>query len=221
MDGFPWGVGQKAFDALRGEGARLAAESEAYSEDSDRWPSGLRYRPFEADQLIRGDAQVAAVEVLAAPGHTPGNLVLAVPDEGWLFSGDHLLPDIDPLPAIQFVQRGSNGHTRFRSLPEFVASLTRLADRGYERCFPGHGEPFGDVQEAIAGVLARIERRSERTLTALRRLGPASVYELCQRLYPRATERRYWQTASSVQGQLDLLEERSQATAREGFWEAR
>ncbi len=204
----------------RRHAARLAAESEAYPGGSDRWPTGLRYPPFEASEFVEGDARVAGVEVLAAPGHTPGNLVLAVPDEGWLFSGDQLLPRIDPLPAIQFVAEG-DGLARFPSLPRFVSSMGRLAGRRYERCFPGHGEPFDDVQGAFAAVLARLERRSERTLEALRAQGPARVYELCQRLYPRATERRFWQTASSVQGQLDLLEERGQAVPREGLWEAR
>ena len=74
--------------------------------------------------------------------------------------------------------------------------------------------------KAIAAVLARLERHSERTLGALRTQGPARVYELCKRLYPYATERRFWQTASSVQGQLYLLEERDQAIEREGAWEA-
>ena len=199
--------------------ARLAAESEAYPGGSERWPTGLRYPPFEASEFVEGDARVAGVEVLAAPGHTPGNLVLAVPEEGWLFSGDQLLPGIDSLPAIQFVAEG-DGLARFPSLPRFVSSMRRLAEGAYERCFPGHGEPFDDVQGAIAAVLARLERRSERTLGALRTQGPASVHELCKRLYPRATERRYWQTASSVQGQLDLLEERGQAVPRKGLWEA-
>ncbi len=205
--------------AARRDAARLAAESKVYSEGSDRWPTGLRYPPFEASGFVEGDARVAGMELLAAPGHTPGNLVLAVPDEGWLFSGDQLLPGIDPLPAIQFVAEG-DGLARFRSLPRFVSSMRRLAEGGYERCFPGHGEPFDDVQGAIAAVLARVERRSERTLGALRTQGPASVYELCKRLYPRTTKRRFWQTASSTQGQLDLLEERGQAVEHAGVWEA-
>ena len=159
------------------------------------------------------------MELLAAPGHTPGNLVLAVREEGWLFSGDQLLPDVDPLPAIQFVAEGER-LTRFRTLPHFTASLERLAEGGYTRCFPGHGEPFDGAGAVIAGVLGRIERRGARVREALRRTGLASVYDLCARLYPRTAERRFWQTASSVQGQLDLLEARDEARAEEGRWVA-
>ena len=198
--------------------ALRAAESAAYPEDGVRWPTGLRYPTFEADRLIEGDAEVAGVEVLAAPGHTPGNVVLAVREEGWLFSGDQLLPDVDPLPAIQFVAEGE-GLRRFPTLAHFAASLERLAEGGFTRCFPGHGEPFDGAGEAIAGALGRIERRCERVRESLRATGPANVHALCARLYPRATERRFWQTASSVQGQLDLLAARGEAGEQGGFWE--
>ena len=205
--------------ASRREAALQAAESAEYPDDGVRWPTGLRYPPFEADRLIEGDGEVAGVEVVAAPGHTPGNIVLAVREEGWLFSGDQLLPDVDPLPAIQFVAEGE-GLRRFPSLAHFAASLERLRDGGFTRCFPGHGEPFDGAGEAIAGALGRIERRCERVRGSLRNAGPASVYDLCARLYPRATERRFWQTASSVQGQLDLLASRGEAREAGGLWEA-
>ena len=199
--------------------ARRAAESEEYPEDGARWPTGLRYPPFEADRFVEGDAEVGCVEVLAAPGHTPGNVVLAVPEEGWLFSGDQLLPDVDPLPAIQFVAEGERLR-RFPTLAHFAASLERLAEGGFTRCFPGHGEPFDGAGEELAGALARIERRCSRVRESLREGGPATVYELCTRLFPRGAERRFWQTASSVQGQLDLLASRGEAREAAGRWEA-
>ena len=199
--------------------ALRAAESAEYPEDGGRWPTGLRYPPFEADRLIEGDTEVAGVEVRAAPGHTPGNVVLAVPEEGWLFSGDQLLPNVDPLPAIQFVAEGE-GLRRFPTLAHFAASLERLADGHFTRCFPGHGDPFDGAGEAIAAALSRIERRCARVRDSLRVAGPANVHGLCVRLYPRATERRFWQTASSVQGQLDLLAARNAAREQGGLWEA-
>lgn len=206
--------------AARREAARLAAEAPDHPAGDGRWPTGLRYPPFRASALVDGDAEVAGVELLAAPGHTPGNLVLAVREEGWLFSGDQLLPRVDPLPAIQFTAEGGR-LARFPTLPRYAASLERLADGGFTRCFPGHGQPFDGATEAIAEALGRIERRCARVRESLRRDGPATVHALCERLYPRAASRRWWQTASTVQGQLDLLESRGDATARAGLWEAR
>ena len=199
--------------------ALRAAESSEYPEDGVRWPTGLRYPPFEADRLVDGDTEVAGVEILAVPGHTPGNVVLAVREEGWLFSGDQLLPEVDPLPAVQFVAEGE-GLRRFPTLTHFAASLERLVEGGFTRCFPGHGQPFDGAGEALAEALARIERRCARVRESLTDGGSATVYELCTRLYPRGTERRFWQTASSIQGQLDLLASRSEAREAEGRWEA-
>lgn len=206
--------------ASRRAAALRAAQSAEYPADGARWPTGLRYPPFEADRLIEGDAEAAGAEIVAAPGHTPGNVVLAVREEGWLFSGDQLLPEVDPLPAIQFTAEGE-GLRRFPTLARFTASLERLAEGGFTHCFPGHGEPFGGAGEAIAGALGRIERRAARVRASLRADGPASVHALCARLYPRATERRFWQTASNVQGQLDLLASRGEAREAGGLWEAR
>ena len=199
--------------------AQRAAEAGEYPEEGTRWPTGLRYPPFEADRLVEGDAEVAGIEILAAPGHTPGNVVLAVREEGWLFSGDQLLPDVDPLPAIQFVAEGE-GLRRFPSLAHFAASLERLAEGGFRRCYPGHGEPFDGASEAIAGALSRIERRCARVRKSLAGSGPATVHDLSARLYPRATARNFWQTASSVQGQLDVLAARGEAREQGGVWEA-
>ncbi len=224
--------------AARRLAARRAARSAEYPVDGGRWPTGLRYPPFEADFHIAGDRagataghiggdigdiEVAGVEVVAAPGHTPGNLVLAVREEGWLFSGDQLLPDVDPLPAIQFVPEGAAGEglRRFPTLAHFTTSLERLRGEGFTRCFPGHGQPFEGASEAIAGALERIERRCARVHRSLREEGPADVYGLCVRLFPRGAERRFWQTASSVQGQLDALAARGEAREGEaGVWEA-
>ena len=205
--------------AARKAAARRAAQLAEYPPDGERWPTGLRYPPFEADRLIEGDGEIDGVEILAAPGHTPGNVVLALREEGWLFSGDQLLPGVDPLPAVQFVAEGE-GLRRFPTMAHFAASLERLATEGFTRCFPGHGEPFDGAGEAIAGALERIERRGARVRASLRNGGPASVYALCLRLYPRATARRFWQTASIAQGQLDLLAERGGAREQGGVWES-
>ncbi|MBH77543.1 MAG: hypothetical protein CL897_04885 [Dehalococcoidia bacterium] len=204
----------------RRETALRAATSKDYPKDGIRWPTGLRYPPFEADSLIEGNIEVDGIQILSAPGHTPGNMVLAIPEEGWLFSGDQLLPNVDPLPAIQFLEK-DKGLQRFPSLAYFTSSLERLAEIGFTRCFPGHGKPFDQAAEAITEALGRIERRCTRVHDSLRKEGPASVYELGIRLYPRGTKHRFWQTASSIQGQLDLLEAREEAQEVDGQWMVR
>jgi len=187
-----------------------------------RWPTGLRFEGFEPSGTIETDVSDigCGLAILQSPGHTPGNLVLVQRAEGWLFSGDQLLPEITPTPAIQPLPPGQGeGDWRFHSLPHFVASLKRLAALNLTRCFPGHGEPFDDVTGAIAANLGAIEQRSERVLSEIRDLHSATLYEVADRLYPRAVRRRFWQIISTVQGHLDLLEAAGSVVTREGGFE--
>ncbi len=184
-----------------------------------RWPTGLRYESFVAGRTVADGEEIApGLEVLLCPGHTPGNLVVAANGHGVLFSGDQLLPDITPTPAIQAAPGNAS---RFLSLPAFTAALERLRDLHFERCLPGHGEPFEDVDVAVEANLAAIEERTARVLAELRAAGECTLYELCERLYPRALRRRFWQIASTVQGHLDLLEARGAAHAIAGRYRAR
>jgi len=175
-----------------------------------RWPTGLLYRGFSPRLMLDSDGPLAesSLDVLMCPGHTPGNLVVVERSEGWLFSGDQLLPDMTPTPGIQVAARNEGRDDwRFRSLPTFVRSLRRLMELDVSRCFPGHGEPFDDVRGAVTANLDQVEQRTERVREALREGGPGTLYAVCERLYPRAVRRRFWQIAATVQGHLDLLEE--------------
>ncbi len=204
----------------RREFVRRAGAAEGYPPPraTDRWPTGLRFEPFEPDILLADEARPApGLRVLSCPGHTPGNLAVVAEDEGVLFSGDQLLPDIAPTPGIQFVP-GDGGWRRFPSLPPFVASLERLRSLSLTRCYPGHGEPFDNVAEVIDQNLAQVEQRTARVLAELREAGEATVHSLSDRLYPRALQRRWWQIVSTVQGHLDLLAERDQARCAEEVW---
>lgn len=196
----------------RREWAKAAAADGPHSPGGDgRWPSQLRYRHFEpARSLFDGDVVPGtSLEVVHCPGHTPGNLVLFDATEGWLFSGDQLLPEITPTPAIQASPMPDPSHPwRFRSLPNFLDSMLRIRDLPATKCWPGHGEPFTNVRHILDENVAQIEQRTERVLVALKRHGAASAYALAADLYPRALARRFWQIIATVQGHLDLLEER-------------
>jgi glyoxylase-like metal-dependent hydrolase (beta-lactamase superfamily II) len=197
----------RASAARRREWARIAGDAHPPATPPPRWPTGLRYRPFTPDREMQGGERVAAaLTALAAPGHTPGNFVFTHAGEGWLFSGDQLLPEITPTPAIQMSSR-EDGEWRYRSLPAFVGSLRRLASMAFSRAYPGHGEPFDDVAAVLRANLSMVEERSERLVALLRSTGPCSAYGAAAGLYPRAVRRRFWQIVSTVQGQLDLLEE--------------
>jgi glyoxylase-like metal-dependent hydrolase (beta-lactamase superfamily II) len=188
-----------------------------------RWPSSLHYEHFEPSIELRDGDRVdgSPLQVVACPGHTPGNLVLVDPTEGWLFSGDQLLPEITPTPAVQSKPPGeiSGVDWRFRSLPFFVSALRRLRTMEFSRCFPGHGDPFDDVRGTIEANIAQVEQRSERVAEVVAEIGRCSLYGLCEAMYPRAFRRRFWQIAATVQGHLDLLEDEGRVRLANGLYE--
>lgn len=211
--------------AARRAWARHAVETRDYrpAGRDARWPTGLRYEPFEPRRVLTEEVTAIApgLRALVAPGHTPGNLVAFAEEEGWLFSGDQLLPEITPTPAIQRFQSAPGAPWRFRSLPRFLESLQRIRGLGAARCYPGHGEPFERVAEVIDANLGQAEQRTARVHEALRENGGATLYELAEALYPRALRKRFWQIISTVQGHLDVLEEAGLAATSGGRWAAR
>ena len=106
-------------------------------------------------------------------------------------------------PALQFTSDGA----RFASLPRFIDSMRTLAAREFDHCYPGHGEAFGSVTNVIEANLDQVEQRADRVLDALKVGGPAAVYPLAERIYPKAARRRFWQIVSTVQGCVDVLVE--------------
>lgn len=204
--------------------AREAANADSYraAGRDARWPTGLRYEPFTPDLLFEGPSSELphGGQFLHMPGHTPGNGVAWYAAEGWLFSGDQLLPEITPTPGIQAAHVPGRPW-RFRSLPEFVASLRKARALGASRCYPGHGDPFDNVNEVIDANLAQVEQRNEKLLRLLRLNGARSLYAMAEELYPRALRRRFWQIISTVQGHLDILEDMHLASCTDGLWLAR
>jgi glyoxylase-like metal-dependent hydrolase (beta-lactamase superfamily II) len=184
--------------------SRAAADGYPPGGSSDRWPTPLRFDTFtplaeaEAADLPRN------LQVIRCPGHTPGNLVVVDMEKGRLFSGDQLLPEITPTPAIQ-AGPGPGTDWRFRSLPAFYASLLRLRDLDFSRCYPGHGKPFSDVRARIDANLRAIDHRTAKLRAVLSESGPQTAWSLSEAIYRRAAGRRPWQILSTIQGHLDLL----------------
>lgn len=224
--GAPQDVADEVVDGLRqrrqwAHAAASPSVSYGLAAGAGRWPTQLRYPHFVPDRLLAdGDGAQARLQVISCPGHTPGNIVLVEPGEGWLFSGDQLLPEITPTPGVQ---RGAGplaaGNWRFASLPRFLDSLRRLAAMRFSYCWPGHGEPFADVTPTIELNIAQIEQRTDRVLKMMSTVGGTTVYDLCRLAYPRGLARRFWQIVSTVQGHLDILEERGLVHERNGLYE--
>lgn len=127
---------------------RTAAEAVPATERFD----GAQARPLVLTALRDGekiDLGGRELEVITAPGHTPGEIVLLESARGLLFAGDHL----NRLVWLQL--------PGCLPLENYLASLEKVAARGAEfsTILPGHHGPIdaGLLAEMIAvvrGVLA-------------------------------------------------------------------
>ncbi len=153
------------------------------------------------------------LRVIAAPGHTPGNLVIAIETSAgdMLCSGDTLLPDVIPTPGLHFpsaVEGGAGGGgARWPSLPPFLGSVRGLGGRETRRILPGHGAPVEGApasRRVAERFLAHHERRASRVRAALADR-PRTAFEVARTLFARLPEDRLGQAMTEVIGHFDLL----------------
>ncbi len=99
-------------------------------------PETWSVQPAEPTRLLQDgeilDLGNRTLEVIAAPGHSPGSACYLDPVNRLLFSGDHFYPG--PLYA----------HAGDVDLDDYLASNDRLAARlaDYDHVLPGHNEPW-------------------------------------------------------------------------------
>ena len=179
---------------------------------SPRSGTSLRWEPCPAAALREPTpsyelADNRTLEVIDAPGHTPGNLVALVPETGELFSGDTILPTTVPTPGMHYPDAvdGVEDAPRWPSLPPFVDSVSRLRELEVHRILPGHGDLVEDPDRLFDRFEEHHARRARRVRAALAD-GPLSTYDVAKRMFPRIPPRRLGQAITEVLGHLDLLE---------------
>ena len=190
----------------------------------DRWgvPSGLLegqnrmaqfaleiQDPIEVDGTL-ADGDVVAVgdlrlQVISTPGHCDDHIVFYEPALRILFSGDHLLTDISPVPLLVFPKHESE--PRPKSLVRFFASLARVETLDCVAVYPSHGDVIHDHRKLIAGYRLHHERR---LLQIHRKLAaePSTAWELAAKIFPKVYETQVFLVMSEVIGHLDVLVDR-------------
>lgn len=120
--------------------ARYAAMSQAPTAD----------RLLEDGDVVRVGS--LAVEVVWTPGHTPGHCCFHRPQDGFVLTGDHLLPEA-------LTQLGNADSADGDPLGEVHDSLRRIAALGSALGLPGHQYPVLDVAGRAAAVWSGFEDR--------------------------------------------------------------
>ena len=154
-------------------------------------------------QLTKG----RTLQVIAAPGHTPGNIVAYIPESGALFSGDTILPTTIPTPGMHYpdASESNTESQRWPSLPSFIESVNRISKLEIHLILPGHGDLVDDPVRLFKQFEKHHSRRSRRIREKLND-GPLSAYAIAKRMFPRIPPRRLGQAITEVLGHLDLLQ---------------
>ena len=194
----------------------LGAQQRAFPLDWPACPADALVPAQDGDTFALDGGRM--LHVLAAPGHTPGNLVAFVAERegattGELCSGDTLLPTTIPTPGLQFpaILEGDADAPRWPSLPPFLRSVQRLSALGVRRILPGHGPIVDDPRRLLAQFTEHHARRAARILAALEATPGVTAYEVTRALFPRLPAPRIGQAMTEVVGHLDVLVERAAA----------
>jgi len=164
--------------------------------------------PFKAFEL----------EVLHAPGHTAGHLVLAEEASGTLLTGDHLMGNAVPFTESFYLADHPDPidplgrRPRFRGLPAYLASLRRLRARTHRTILPAHGgildRPARVIDDALLFYQVRIQRVERAVARIASERGDASAWEVWQLLFPALDPDTQMRTRMvMVIGALDVLED--------------
>jgi glyoxylase-like metal-dependent hydrolase (beta-lactamase superfamily II) len=141
-------------------------------------------------------------EVIATPGHTANRLCFALPDEGILFSGDHVMGWSTSIVAPP---DGAMG--------DYLASLDHLIHREQDRLYlPGHGAPVSDPRRFTRGLLAHRRQRENQILDRLTE-GARTIPDLVALNYPGLAPALLGAAALSVFAHLEELHARGDITA--------
>ena len=110
----------------------------------------------------------------ATPGHTRGHFVFEIPDEGLLFTGDHVLPRITP--SIGFEPRPDP-----YALTAYLRSLQLLMARPTNTMLPAHGADRLRRHGASRGAFVA-SRSSFREHPRVRHGGSSTAYEVARQM---------------------------------------
>ena len=168
------------------------------------------------DTLRAGDYCLRAV---AAPGHTPGNMMFWAEEQGLMFCGDHILFDITPnITAWIDVED---------SLGLYLENLERAKNFPVKKALPGHRKA-GDYHARIDQLIAHHHRRLTEVLRIVGEEPEATAYEITRHMTWKIRSRNWeefpdaqkWFAVGECLAHLDYLRKRGliRRENTDGIW---
>jgi glyoxylase-like metal-dependent hydrolase (beta-lactamase superfamily II) len=130
---------------------------------------------FTPDIVIKDGDEIAGkgwrFEAVHTPGHTSNHLCFALPDQGILFSGDHVMGWSTSVIAPP------DGN-----MATYMASLDKLLTRGDAVYWPTHGPAITEPKDHVRAFIAH-RREREAGIVACLEAGVGHIDAMVERLY--------------------------------------
>jgi glyoxylase-like metal-dependent hydrolase (beta-lactamase superfamily II) len=140
--------------------------------------STIQGSPPDLQKFDDGDRwEVAGTELEAvhSPGHTAGLASFATGNDE-IFTGDAVLPVYTPNVG------GADVRVE-RPLERYVETLLRIAERDFDRAYPGHREPIEEPTARALEIVEHHRERSARVVDVLREEGACDAWEMGAHLF--------------------------------------
>lgn len=145
------------------------------------------------------------LETVHVPGHCQGLVCYWNAKRKILFTGDHLLPNISPVPLMHLPLDAEA--EKPKSLIQFLESLEKIERWPARIGLPSHGPEIPDIKGLIHSYRLHCERRQLKMLRILES-GPKTPWEVGERYFPKRLEFEIYLVLSEVIGHMELLESR-------------
>ncbi len=173
------------------KGPAIPTEAEVRMEAGD----DLNFRP----DVTIGDGWTCSgpgwtIEAIETPGHTSNHVCYGLREENALFSGDHVM---GWSTTVISPPDGDMG--------DYLASLEKVRDRGFDIIWPTHGPPVTDDPSGF--IQAYIDHRKAREAAIVERLqaGDKAIPEMVKTIYAGVDKSLHPAACHSVLGHMIQL----------------
>ncbi|WP_037577744.1 MBL fold metallo-hydrolase [Phaeacidiphilus oryzae] len=171
----------------------LRAQDRKSTESGKSRPSPALHFAYPDEWLAHGTdlgLRTRRIRAIATPGHTRGHLVFHDEDNGLLFAGDHVLPQITPSIGVE------PAPTEL-PLRDYLGSLKAVRALPDARLLPAHGPDTDSVHRRIDELLDHHRTRLDDILEALAAHRTTTAADTAARLT--------WTRHRRALGELDLF----------------
>ncbi|NKB34231.1 MAG: MBL fold metallo-hydrolase [Pseudomonadales bacterium] len=175
-------------------------------------PEGIAQdKTFQPDQLWQDGDEIDCgeytVRLIQTPGHVSNHICYLLVEDGFLFTGDHVLQGTTSVILPPDGDMGS-----------YLDSLRRLQELDLRYLAPGHGGVMDKPYDEIKKLIAHRLMREEKVVAGLQKLGECSIDELVLTVYDDVAEHLIPWAKKTLLAHLIKLQRDERIVATEIGW---